>query len=413
MRDLASAILGDNVMFGSETNPEGLVNIGTAENYSMLDEVANFIKLHDLGFKGVDFNYGEGPWGSTRLRKAMAKYINKHFHSYVPVEADDLLSASGCTSMFNMLGLTLGDPGDGILLSRPSYTAFPTDFGLMAKIKPVFVSSNGVDQFSPEVAHTYEDALEKAKKDGIRIRALMLCNPHNPLGQCYPKDTIIALMRFCNEHQIHMLADEVYAQSVYETPNKAATQFVSILSFDSSEYIDPNYLHFLYGMSKDLACGGLRLGVLHTRNKELMRAMSSITQFHWAGMADERIAIMMLEDEQWIKKFLETSRQKLAASSRLVRQLMDDAGIRYSHNSNAGFFLWVDLSPWLKEKDGEDGWKMEEVLTRKMLNNKVFILNGGAQAAEEPGFFRLVFSHDEKTLRKGFERLLKTLKEQE
>ena len=109
-----------------------------------------------------------------------------------------------------------------------------------------------------------------------------------------------------------MLADEVYSQSVYEVPDKAAIKFASVLSFDSSEYIDPNYLHFLYGMSKDLACGGLRLGVFHTRNKELMRVMNSITQFHWPGMADERIAITMLEDEQWMEKFLDTSRKKLA-----------------------------------------------------------------------------------------------------
>ena len=32
MRDRASTIFGDNVMFNSETNPEGLLNIGTAEN---------------------------------------------------------------------------------------------------------------------------------------------------------------------------------------------------------------------------------------------------------------------------------------------------------------------------------------------------------------------------------------------
>ena len=57
---------------------------------------------------------------------------------------------------------------------------------------------------------------------------------------------------------------EVYPQSVYEVPDKAAIKFVSVLSFGSSEHIDPNYLHFQYGMSKDLACGGLRLGVFHT-----------------------------------------------------------------------------------------------------------------------------------------------------
>ena len=50
-----------------------------------------------------------------------------------------------------------------------------------------------------------------------------------------------------------------------------------------------------------------------------MRAISSITQFHWLGIADERIAITILEDKQWMEKFLDTSRKKLAASNKLMR----------------------------------------------------------------------------------------------
>jgi hypothetical protein len=38
--------------------------------------------------------------------------------------------------IFNMLGITLGDPGDGILLSQPSYVAFSADFRLVAKYSP-------------------------------------------------------------------------------------------------------------------------------------------------------------------------------------------------------------------------------------------------------------------------------------
>ena len=78
-----------------------------------------------------------------------------------------------------------------------------------------------------------------------------------------------------------------------------------------------------------------------------------------------------------MEKFLDTNRKKLEASNKLMRQFMDDAGIKYSHGSNAGFFFWVDLSPWLKEEDGKDGWERKEVLMKKLLNNKVFILNGG------------------------------------
>lgn len=265
------------------------------------------------------------------------------------------------------------------------------------------------DQFSPDAVKCFDEARKKAEESGTRIRALMLCHPHNPLGRCYPKDTIIELMKFCNQNRIHLLADEVYSQSVYDVPEESAEPFISVLSLNYSEYIDPDYLHFQYGMAKDLACGGLRMGVVWSKNKDLMRAMGSISQFHWSGTMDERIAVTMLEDEIWLDEFLQRSRKLLAHSNKLTRILMDQAGIKYSKGSNAGFFFWVDLSPWLKQEDGEDDWEREEKLAKRMLTNKVFLSSGKAQASESAGYFRLVFSRDEVTMREGFSRLLKAL----
>ncbi len=94
----------------------------------------------------------------------------------------------------------------------------------------------------------YEQALQTAESDGVHIRALMLCNPHNPLGQCYPEEMIIALMKFCDKHKIHLLCDEIYAASVYDVQDKHAVKFTSVLSFDNSEYIHPDFLHVMYGV---------------------------------------------------------------------------------------------------------------------------------------------------------------------
>ena len=80
---------------------------------------------------------------------------------------------------------------------------------------------------------------------------LMLCNPHNPLGQCYPKDTIIALMKLCSKYQVHLIADEIYATSVYEVPDKHAVPFTSVLAFDHTPYISAEYCHVIYGELRD------------------------------------------------------------------------------------------------------------------------------------------------------------------
>jgi len=39
------------------------------------------------------------------------------------------------------------------------------------------------DQFSPSCVAAFTAGFEDAKARGIRIKALMICNPHNPLGK--------------------------------------------------------------------------------------------------------------------------------------------------------------------------------------------------------------------------------------
>lgn len=164
------------------------------------------------------------------------------------------------------------------------------------------------------------------------------------------------------------------------------------------------------GMSKDFAAGGLRLGVMYVRNKELMRAVSSITQFAWSGNPNQDIAATILEDEKWLPAFIETGRQRLAARNKLTRRLLDDAGVKYHPGANAGFFLWVDLRPYLPVgAEFKDGWEREEALVKRMVENKVYLTDGRGLAAEEPGFFRVIFSQDERTIRAGLQRLFEVI----
>lgn len=50
----------------------------------------------------------------------------------------------------------------------------------------------------------------------MRLTPQILCNPQNPLGRTYPRDTLLAYARFCEERDLHLVSDEIYAMSVYE-----------------------------------------------------------------------------------------------------------------------------------------------------------------------------------------------------
>lgn len=65
----------------------------------------------------------------------------------------------------------------------------------------------------------------KRKKDGCyemdfdnlaqvydeKCKVLILCNPHNPGGICWDKETLIKLAEFCYEHHILVVSDEIHA----------------------------------------------------------------------------------------------------------------------------------------------------------------------------------------------------------
>jgi 1-aminocyclopropane-1-carboxylate synthase len=60
----------------------------------------------------------------------------------------------------------------------------------------------------------------------------------------------MALMRFCEQKQIHLVSDEVYALSVFKVQGRDTQGFTSSLSIDPRGLIRTDRVHVLYGLSK-------------------------------------------------------------------------------------------------------------------------------------------------------------------
>jgi aspartate/methionine/tyrosine aminotransferase len=106
----------------------------------------------------------------------------------------------------------------------------------------------------------YDFSDEKSK-----IKAVLLCNPHNPLSRCYPKASLLELMEFCQERELHLIVDEIYAlTNLNDVPNKAP-EFVSALSLTEplvrtgAVKVDPSRVHVVWSVSKLFGLSGLRV----------------------------------------------------------------------------------------------------------------------------------------------------------
>ncbi|KAL2672347.1 hypothetical protein Neosp_013052 [[Neocosmospora] mangrovei] len=81
---------------------------------------------HDLD-KSL-LTYGEGYTGTLRLRSAMAKHLNRHFHPAQAIDAEEVTFTAGVTNINEVCALVTCDPGEAIMLGRPIYGPFSKDF---------------------------------------------------------------------------------------------------------------------------------------------------------------------------------------------------------------------------------------------------------------------------------------------
>ncbi|KAE8373804.1 pyridoxal phosphate-dependent transferase [Aspergillus bertholletiae] len=393
--------------YNKEANPAGLISFGMAEHIPMRTEIAKYIDKK-VTFTENSVGYGSGSSTPKRLPNAVASHLNNILKPLAPVKPETVIVASGITAIGSMLGFTLAEPTDGILVSKPVYGRFELDYGVEADVQIVYADTDPEEAFTPAVVDKYEAALKRAEEHGTKIRAVLVVNPHNPVGRCYPAETLKEILRFCNRHRLHLISDEVYASCVFDSGDPNAVPFTSVLSISTPELIDPDLVHLLYGFSKDFAAGGLHLGFLITQNTALRQACKAILRLHNASTASITIGATILEDQKFITQFTQQSCKSLASTYRIVTSTLNQEGINYVKGGNAGFFIYIDLSTYLPYPD-RPAREREFALAQKFLDAGVF-LHPGEEHGKEAGWFRLVFAHEEEVLREGLRRLIGALR---
>ncbi|KAL1843051.1 hypothetical protein VTJ49DRAFT_3186 [Mycothermus thermophilus] len=416
--------------------PDGLVNLGVAENTLMHQEVVEFMAKNTVVNPISHLSYGSGPKGSPRLRRALASFINSGFQAREPVRAEDIIVLSGVTSVVDNLAWAILNEGEGIIIPQPFYSGFAVDIPTRAhgvivplEFQKLKEYSGFDDVFDPAMnVKALEAALEGAKEKGIKVRAVLVTNPHNPLGRCYPVETLLEIASFCGRHGLHLISDEIYAKSVFSNPRaRSSAPFASILSIDLTDRIDSQLVHVLYGASKDFCANGLRLGILHTRNQGLQAAIASTSMLAWPPYLIQEVWAGMLEDEAFTSNFLETNQKRLAEQYAFTTRRLDEYGIPHYDNTNAGMFIWIDLRRYLTGKaevapgelslhrltaeEKEKYLQRESELGRRLFKNGVNIALGTWFATEELGWFRLGYTVPREALETGLERIRKTLKD--
>ncbi|GAA5933304.1 uncharacterized protein JCM15063_001278 [Sporobolomyces koalae] len=399
----------------ADSNPHGYINLGVAENSLCTEWLTDFFESH-FKLDYSDFTYGTSLSGSNRLFAALRNLFDQHFHSIRPVERDHIITGTGASTVIDLLVSSIADEREGILVARPFYNGFQTSFEGRNAVQAVGVELEAGTEALPEALEAYERELHRSQARNVPIRALMLCNPNNPLGFCYPRDTLIAYASFCEKWNLHLIVDEIYALSTFETGH-AAVPFTSILSIDplAEASCNPARIHVVYSASKDWGVNGLRLGVLVSQsNPDLHTAMESSCLLMKISSASDALWSSLLLDPVALPHYLEMNRTRLAQAYQAAINFLECHGIDY-RPSNAGHFVWIDLRRFLPETAAEDGRRLEsgveqeEELANHFLRHGINVARGTAYSHPVPGFFRLTFTLRPDYLKIGLARFERAL----
>lgn len=397
-----------------DANPTGTVSLGLAENSLMHDEFSKHLHKSLNISNHYAFTYGDGPTGTRRVKAAMARLLTKHLKAAKPIEPAHVAVTNGCSSAIEHCQWALANPGEGFLLGRPYYGTFVPDLTLRFGAKLLTVAFDDVDPVGEDCVRKYEDVILEAQKNGQGVAGLVISNPHNPLGRCYSRNVMTALMRLCEKYQLHFVSDEIYGLSVFENAidkSPAPVPFCSALAIDPAGIIDPGRVHVLWGMSKDFGANGLRMGaIISQSNPAFISTMGSVGLYSSTSSLSDHVTANLLEDEPWVENYIKENQTKLGQQYEKIVAWAQKNDIEYAPGVNAAFFLWVNLGKaYLKHKPSAAAEDLDKVVTEALTAKKVFLASGVGFGSEQPGWFRIVFSHKDRYLFEGLDRIVAAL----
>jgi len=384
-------------LYESEANPSGSLVLCRAENKlqplctrlsSKMRDVASTSSLasNQLGYQDY--------LGTPRLRGAVAAYASRHLlvddgsgllADGIAVSPDHLAISAGCGVVIENLCFALLDAGDSALVPSPYYGQFARDLGMRAGI--------GISRCSGSLGGLPSVAdLEAAWTPSSRL--LLLTNPSNPTGLVSGFEELIKLLHWAQEKDLHVLSDEIYARSVYDTTS-GEPPFVSLLNLVGQEEalgLDADWVErsvsVVFGFSKDFGASGLRIGVLHTRNRGVLSAWNALGYSCAVSSQTQALWSRVLEDEAFVDDLVRDNCLALNEAASLLKRELRGADIKTVGEPTARLFFFIDLRDLLAEPTFE----AERKLWRDLVEAGVVLNAGELCGCPEPGYFRLCFA---------------------
>ncbi|MFZ3415520.1 MalY/PatB family protein [Arthrobacter sp. 3Tela_A] len=304
------------------THPDDVLPLFVAEmDYPLAPPVARAM-IERIEASDVGYVSGPGPVGP-----AFAGFADRRWDWEVDPE-DVRTTTDVSVAIVETLRQVL-DPGDEVIITPPVYPPFfdlPLEAG--GKIREVPLLQDDDAGWSLDL-----DGLETAFAAGAR--ALLLCNPHNPLGLVHPKETLDAVARLAARYGATVVSDEIHAPLVHSP--EVFTPFLSVSEEARTHGV------CVTAASKGWNIAGSKCALMIASAPEtrlLLDEMPEEVGFRTSILGLHGTAAAYAEGEAWLDGVLAV----LASNRELLRELLaaELPGVGY-RMPDASYLAWLDM----------------------------------------------------------------------
>ena len=147
---------------------------------------------------------------SAGIPEARTAVASEYTARGVPMSPDRVLITTGTSEGIELALNALVDEGDDVLVPSPTY---PLYTAVLAKIgaQPRYYRTDPNREWLPDLDH-----LRSLITPNTRV--MVVIDPNNPTGAVYPASVRRALLEIADQHDLTILADEVYSDLGFDGP---------------------------------------------------------------------------------------------------------------------------------------------------------------------------------------------------
>ena len=302
------------------------------------------------------------------------------------VEREWINFCPGVITSMNQAYLTFTEPGDKIIVQPPVYDHFRLyieRLGRVAVDNPL-IFRNG--QYSMDF-----EGLEELMDE--RTKMLVLCNPQNPCGTLWDKETMVRLAEVCERHGVIVISDEIHGDlSLY---GRRLVPFCSVSEAAARIgmiFTGPTKAFNLAGISNTAY-----FIIPDKEKRERYLATLSRAKLNEASIPTlVAVTSAYREDTTW----LEALKRYIEGNVERVMQFFKEHELgMVPLRPEASFLVWIDCRKL--------GLTQEVLLERFNKGAKIIPSNGSSYGTGGEGFIRLNIGCPRSVLEEALERIRK------